>query len=691
MPGTGHCRACSWRGMAAVGAAAKGPYKVQSAINPDIASERTAPGFPLEKLVNLLDGGAERTRIRRAVEHVVNGDTVFSRENEYFLTPTEQYELAVKRAVHLWQKMKELGWMDDGPELQFAYRIMGGNLAFGVHNGVFIPTITELGTDAQIAKWVPLAKDYQIIGTYAQTELGHGTYLRGLETTASFDPSNQDFILNTPKPSSIKWWPGDLGRSANHAVVLAQLYTQEKCHGMHAFIVQIRSLLDHSALPGVKIGDIGPKMAFEHVDNGYLILQNVRIPKENMLNRHSEVTSDGRYIKKSFDKINYIAMVLTRVKVIASEMVIPLSKACVIALRYSVVRRQSELKPGEMEAKILDYQTQQQKLLPQLATTFAFHFMSSSLETFCNQVKVQIKSKGDASSLPELHALSAGLKALISDACSAGVEVCRRACGGHGYSKLSGLPSLYTWVVASCTYEGENTVLQLQTARFLIKCLNKIDCGEPLPQSVSYLYEPVTSHCSAKEKSDFLKPFIYIESYKHRAHRLIKDAGIKLQSLLQSGVEQHVAWNSTSVQLARAAVAHCHYIVVKNFVETLEKLKFEPEIQQVVKMLCDLYALTGILDTTGDFLYDGYLTGKQLDLMTTSQQRLLSLVRKKAISIADALDYPDKQLNSAIGNYDGYVYQRLFEWVQKAPTNAKVNPAYEKYLKPRFRLAQSKL
>ncbi|XP_072438508.1 peroxisomal acyl-coenzyme A oxidase 2-like isoform X2 [Chiloscyllium punctatum] len=569
--------------MAAVGAAAKGPYKVQSAINPDIASERTAPGFPLEKLVNLLDGGAERTRIRRAVEHVVNGDTVFSRENEYFLTPTEQYELAVKRAVHLWQKMKELGWMDDGPELQFAYRIMGGNLAFGVHNGVFIPTITELGTDAQIAKWVPLAKDYQIIGTYAQTELGHGTYLRGLETTASFDPSNQDFILNTPKPSSIKWWPGDLGRSANHAVVLAQLYTQEKCHGMHAFIVQIRSLLDHSALPGVKIGDIGPKMAFEHVDNGYLILQNVRIPKENMLNRHSEVTSDGRYIKKSFDKINYIAMVLTRVKVIASEMVIPLSKACVIALRYSVVRRQSELKPGEMEAKILDYQTQQQKLLPQLATTFAFHFMSSSLETFCNQVKVQIKSKGDASSLPELHALSAGLKALISDACSAGVEVCRRACGGHGYSKLSGLPSLYTRVVASCTYEGENTVLQLQTARFLIKCLNKIDCGEPLPQSVSYLYEPVTSHCSAKEKSDFLKPFIYIESYKHRAHR------------------------------------------------------------------------------------------------------------KKAISIADALDYPDKQLNSAIGNYDGYVYQRLFEWVQKAPTNAKENPAYEKYLKPRFRLAQSKL
>lgn len=57
------------------------------------------------------------------------------------------------------------------------------------------------------------------------------------------------------------------------------------------------------------------------------------------------------------------------------------------------------------------------------------------------------------------------MKALVSDFCVQGAELCRRACGGHGYSKLSGLPSLVTRVTASCTYEGENTVLYLQTAR----------------------------------------------------------------------------------------------------------------------------------------------------------------------------------------------------------------------------------
>lgn len=65
----------------------------------------------------------------------------------------------------------------------------------------------------------------------------------------------------------------------------------------------------------------------------------------------------------------------------------------------------------------------------------------------------------------QLHALSSGLKAMISDFCTQGTELCRRACGGHGYSQLSGLPSLVIRVTASCTYEGDNTVLYLQMAR----------------------------------------------------------------------------------------------------------------------------------------------------------------------------------------------------------------------------------
>jgi len=64
-----------------------------------------------------------------------------------------------------------------------------------------------------------------------------------------------------------------------------------------------------------------------------------------------------------------------------------------------------------------------------------------------------------------VHATSSGLKALSTDVASAGIEQCRLSCGGHGYSLSSGLPKIFTNMTAACTYEGENTVLCLQTAR----------------------------------------------------------------------------------------------------------------------------------------------------------------------------------------------------------------------------------
>ena len=42
------------------------------------------------------------------------------------------------------------------------------------------------------------------------------------------------------------------------------------------------------------------------------------------------------------------------------------------------------------------------------------------------------------------------------------MEAARRACGGHGYSLLSGLPTLFTHYVQNVTWEGDNNVMLLQ-------------------------------------------------------------------------------------------------------------------------------------------------------------------------------------------------------------------------------------
>lgn len=64
------------------------------------------------------------------------------------------------------------------------------------------------GTLEQQAKWLGRAWNLEIIGTYAQTEMGHGTFIRGLETTATYDEKTQEFVLNTPTLTAHKWWPG---------------------------------------------------------------------------------------------------------------------------------------------------------------------------------------------------------------------------------------------------------------------------------------------------------------------------------------------------------------------------------------------------------------------------------------------------------------------------------------------------
>lgn len=69
---------------------------------------------------------------------------------------------------------------------------------------MFIPAIKGQGTDEQQKKWLPLAQKMQLIGCYAQTELGHGSNVQGLETTATFDPQTDEFVIHSPTLTSSK-------------------------------------------------------------------------------------------------------------------------------------------------------------------------------------------------------------------------------------------------------------------------------------------------------------------------------------------------------------------------------------------------------------------------------------------------------------------------------------------------------
>merc|ERR1712050_732351 len=111
----------------------------------------------------------------------------------------------------------------------------------------------------------------------------------------------------------MKWWPGGLASSSTHAIVLAQLYVGDKCHG---FIVQLRRFEDYKPMPGIKVGAIGPLVVISNAENGFLILENVRIPRDQMLMKYAEVSREGQFIRHGSDRTIYGTMVLVRVQII---------------------------------------------------------------------------------------------------------------------------------------------------------------------------------------------------------------------------------------------------------------------------------------------------------------------------------------------------------------------------------------
>mmetsp|Transcript_9570 Transcript_9570/g.10716 ORF Transcript_9570/g.10716 Transcript_9570/m.10716 type:complete len:103 (-) Transcript_9570:40-348(-) len=98
---------------------------------------------------------------------------------------------------------------------------MPGNLQYGMFRSV----VDLLGSEEQKNYYNPLLDDYKIQGCYAQTEIGHGSDISSLETTAIFDKNTDSFIINSPTITSGKFWPGELGKLATHAVFHAQLIT----------------------------------------------------------------------------------------------------------------------------------------------------------------------------------------------------------------------------------------------------------------------------------------------------------------------------------------------------------------------------------------------------------------------------------------------------------------------------------
>ena len=108
---------------------------------------------------------------------------------------------------------------------------------------------------------------------------------------------------------------------------------------MQPFIVQIRDVETHAPLKGIEVGDMGQKLGYNSVDNGYLSFDKVRIPRKNLLSRFIKITKKGEFEMKADPRIVYQIMVQTRLQ-ISFGCSFNMMNAAKIAIRYAACRRQ---------------------------------------------------------------------------------------------------------------------------------------------------------------------------------------------------------------------------------------------------------------------------------------------------------------------------------------------------------------
>ncbi|MFT5680949.1 MAG: acyl-CoA oxidase [Myxococcota bacterium] len=522
---------------------------------------------------------------------------------------------------------------------------------FGVQFGLFGCSILFLGSEEQKHRYLADIFALRLPGCFAMTERAHGSNVRDLETTATYDDGRDGFVIDTPHPLAGKEWIGNAAEHGHMATVFAQLSVGGVEHGVHAFLVPIRRP-DGSPAPRVRIADCGHKMGLNGVDNGRLWFDRVFVPRDSLLSRFATIDEAGQYHspiaspgRRFFTMLG--ALVGGRVSVAAASVNVAAS-ALTIAIRYSARRRQFGPEGGP-EVPILRYPTHRLRLLPRLAATYALHFAAEDLTT---RYAKAVEEDGD---MREVEALAAGIKAIASWHATDTVQTSRECCGGQGYAAINRFAALKADSDVFSTFEGDNIVLmQLVAKAVLGQFRSRFSDTSPVSM-IRHLAEIASSRVS--EKNPIITRWTQQHHLRNGAFHndILAGRTIDLTLAIARGIRRDLdgaddpfdafnRWQPAMVELARAHVEHTVHDRFRRVVEDCT----DPALAAVLNDLCDLYALSRIEAERGWFLENGYLTPAKSQAIRAEVMALCDGLAGEAVALVDAFAIPDEAIGAPI-------------------------------------------
>jgi acyl-CoA oxidase len=538
----------------------------------------------------------------------------------------------------------------------------------GVQWGLFGAAVLHLGTEEHHTKWLPGIMSMEIPGAFAMTETGHGSDVASIGTTATYDPQTQEFVLHTPFRAAWKDYLGNAAVDGRAATVFAQLITNGVNHGVHCFFVPIR---DESGafLPGVGGEDDGLKGGLNGIDNGRLHFDQVRVPRENLLNKYGDVAADGTYSspiaspgRRFFTMLGTLVqgrVSLDGASVVASKL------ATTIAITYASQRRQFTAASDTDEEVLLDYQRHQRRLLPRLATTYAMSFAHERfLEKFHGVFSGEHDTDADRQ---DLETLAAALKPLSTWNALDILQESREACGGQGFLAENRLVQLRADMDIYATFEGDNNVLlQLVAKRLLTdysKKFAKLDAGAMAAFVADQVGEAAINRSGlrrlAQAVADRGSTARSVESLRtadaqrqlltDRVQTMIEEIAGRLRNANKlPRMQAAQIFNRNQNALIEAARAHGELLQWEAFTDGVAA-QTDPGTKQVLTWLRDLFGLGLIEQHASWYLQHGRISAQRVQAVTAYiDERLLPRVRAHALDLVAAFELTPELIGAPI-------------------------------------------
>ncbi|MDO5661976.1 MAG: acyl-CoA dehydrogenase family protein [Brachybacterium sp.] len=572
----------------------------------------------------------------------------------------------------------------------------------GVQWGLFTSAILQLGTAGHHEAWIEKAMSLETPGAFAMTEIGHGSDVQSLATTATYDPETEEWIIHTPFRAAWKDYLGNAAIHAKAATVFARLITRGVDHGVHCFYVPVRDD-EGNLLPGISSEDDGEKGGLNGIDNGRLAFDHVRVPRTNLLNRYGDVAADGTYTspiespgRRFFTMLGTLVQGRVSLDGAANRAT---QLALHIAITYGSQRRQFTASAPTEETVLLDYQAHLHRLLPKLAATFAGAFAHEELLQAFDDV---FSGRDDSPEAREdLETLAAALKPISTRLALDTIQEAREACGGQGYLAENRLVGLHQDLDVYATFEGDNTVLlQLVAKRLLadyasgLKNVDRAGIGRFIAQRAealsrrhtpwNRLVQTVTDAGSGRRASESLRQAEYQEEMlTERARLSVEEVALALRSAQGMSPEDAAALvNKHQVEMLDAARAHADLLLWRAFTAALERIEDE-DTRAVMSDVRDLYGLTLIDDNLAWYLLNGMISAQRGRTVHRDVKRLLWRLRPHALDLIATFDLAPEHVRAPIALGEEKVRQDEARAYQRAERASADSPISEKVLRDR--------